>query len=343
MKHVHLESSGWSDRATAYVTSGVDAIVVVAYLVVVDLATVGGVFPPAARAAVALPLVVFLPGYALVTALFPRTTASFLDDEPRDPFAGAVDGALSPTERVAVSFGTSLAVVPLVGLVHSVAGLGFGTSALLGTVNTVVAVGLAVGVVRRVRTPRGERVSFSPRSWSTALGTVFRRRSRAEVVLTAAVLAAVLVATGSLGFALLGPADGESYTTVTLLTENESGEFVMDGYPETLANESSLVVGVTNHEGQRTAYTVVTELQAVDAANDSTAVRADRELGRQNRTVAAGDTWYAEQSVTPGPSIDVAETRLRLRFLVYRGAAPADPAVENAYEYVDLSLSNAST
>jgi len=342
MKYVHQESSGWTDRATEYVTCGVDALVVLAYLVVVDLATMGGVFPPAARAVVALPLVVFLPGYALVAALFPRTTASVPDGEPHAPFAGAVEGVLSPTERVVLSFGTSLAVLPLVGLVNSAADLGFGTSALLGTVNSVVVFSLAVGVVRRLRAPPGERVAFSPRSWSAAVGRLFARQSRAETALTVAVLAAVLVATGSLGFALVAPADGESYTTVTLLTENESGDLVAGGYPANLTGESpaSFVVGVANHEGQRTAYTVVTELQSVRVADGSTTVVEDRELARTNRTVAAGDTWYADQSVSAAPGLT--GERLRLRFFVYRGSAPTDPAVGTAYEYVDRSLTNAS-
>ncbi|MGB3943467.1 MAG: DUF1616 domain-containing protein, partial [Methanothrix sp.] len=50
------------------------------------------------RVPVGLVMVLFLPGYALIAALFPR------DDD--------LDGI----ERVALSFGLSIAVVPLIGL-----------------------------------------------------------------------------------------------------------------------------------------------------------------------------------------------------------------------------------
>ena len=50
------------------------------------------------RILLGLPLVVFIPGYSLIAALFPNN-----DD-------------ITLTERIALSFGLSIAVVPLVGL-----------------------------------------------------------------------------------------------------------------------------------------------------------------------------------------------------------------------------------
>lgn len=50
------------------------------------------------RIIIGLPLVLFFPGYTLIAALFPRK------------------GSLSGIERLALSFGLSIAVVPLIGL-----------------------------------------------------------------------------------------------------------------------------------------------------------------------------------------------------------------------------------
>lgn len=342
MKYANREPSSWSERATVYAACSVDAVVIVGYLLVVDLVTLGTGVGQVPRALLALPLVVFLPGYALTAALFPQTTASFPESEVREPFAGAVEGSLAPTERVALAFGTSLAVVPLVGLVHSIADLGYGTTALFGTVNAFVVGGLCLAVVRRVRASPVDRVSFSPRTWPTRVEALLRGGSRSKTVLTVVVLVVALVATSSLGVALVAPPDGESFTTVTLLTENETGALVMDGYPETPDESASLFVAVENNEDRRVEYTLVTQLQSVRDVNGSApSVLERRELARENRTLDAGETWFAERSVGP-PPVSVGD-RFRFVALVYRGGAPTDPTTSNAYRYVDLSLSANAT
>ena len=338
MKYANREHGSWSERATVYAACSVDALVIVGYLLVVDLVTLGTGLPEAPRALLALPLVVFLPGYALTAVLFPRTTASFPDSTVREPFARAVEGVLAPTERAALAFGATLALVPLVGLVHSVAGLGYGTTALFGTVNAVIVSALCLAVVRRVRASPADRVAFSPRTWPTRLKAAVWGGSRSDTLLTVVVLVVALAATSSLAVALVAPPDGESFTTVTLLTENESGALVMDDYPETPASAASLVVAVDNNEDQRIEYTMVTQLQSVRDANGSEpTVVARRELARGTRTLDAGETWLAERSVGPPP--EPAGDRFRFVALVYRGSAPDDPTVANAYRYVDLSLS----
>ena len=51
------------------------------------------------RIILGLPMVLFFPGYTLISALFPRKDS------------------LSGVERLALSFGLSIAVVPLIGLI----------------------------------------------------------------------------------------------------------------------------------------------------------------------------------------------------------------------------------
>lgn len=336
MKHSQAESRRWVDLATLCTSYGFDALVLLAYLVVIDLVVLGTSVPPALRAALAIPFVLFLPGYAVTAALFPRGVDTLRTDERHRPFEDATAGALRTSERVALSFGVSLVVLPALGVVHSVAGIGFSTPSLLGTLNAVILLGLGVGLVRRFQAPRRERLSFAPGTWSTRAKTRLASGTRADTVLTVALIAGVVVATGSLGFALVAPGDGESYTTVKLLTENESGDLVTDGYPESLSSgeSASLVLGVENHEHAQTDYTVVTEVQSVRADDGSLRVDEERELDRRSQTVAAGETWYSEQSVAPG----LTGEDVRVVFLVYRGEAPDDATRANAYRYVDLSI-----
>jgi len=65
------------------------------------------------RIILGLPLVLFLPGYSLIAALFPRKAD--------------LDGI----ERVALSFGLSLAIVPLLGLVLNYTPFGIRSSPVL--------------------------------------------------------------------------------------------------------------------------------------------------------------------------------------------------------------------
>lgn len=339
MEHSQHESRGLVGLVNLCTSYGFDVLAILVVLVAFDATMLSGGVPQALRAVVALPFVVFLPGYAITAALFPRTVDRFRTGERHTPFAAATDGALSPRERVVLSFGTSLAALPVLGVVHSLANLGFETPALVGTLSVVVLLGLGVGLVRRVRAPRRERVSFSPGAWPTEIKSRLIHESPVDTVLTLALVVAVLAATSGLSLALVAPNGGNSYTTTKLLTENETGDLVMDGYPTNLSSgeSASVVLGVENHEGSRTSYTVVTELQSVREENGTLTVLRERELGRRNQTVPAGETWYHEQSVSPELSGDTQ----RVVFLVYRGDPPAEPRVANAYRPAQLTI-NAS-
>lgn len=340
MKHSQHDSSGWIDRVTVCTSCGFDALVILVYLAVVDVTILSGATPPVVRAFLGIPLLLFLPGYAVTAALFPRAVDRLRTADHHRAFGTATDGALLPGERLALSFGTSLAVLPLLGLVHGVTGIGYSPQILVGLLNTVILLGLALGVARRLQTPRRDRVAFAPGTWPAKVKARLTSRSQFDTVLLVGLVVVMVVATSGLSYALVSPGDGETYTTVKLLTENESGDLVTDGYPEELSpgESASLVLGVENHENAQTSYTVVTELQSVREENGSTTVLKESELGRTSQTVPAGDTWYNERSVTP----DLAGERLRLVFLVYRGEPADDPEISNAYRYVHVSFSGES-
>jgi uncharacterized membrane protein len=86
-----------------------------------------------------LPLVLFLPGYSLIAALFPRK-----DD-------------LDAIERIALSFGLSIAVVPLLGLALNYTPFGIRLTPILIFLS-VFTVSLALGAyVRRNMIPEEDR------------------------------------------------------------------------------------------------------------------------------------------------------------------------------------------
>ncbi|MGB2842094.1 MAG: DUF1616 domain-containing protein [Halobacteriota archaeon] len=90
------------------------------------------------RIILGLPLVLFLPGYSLITALFPRK-----DD-------------LDAIERIALSFGLSIAITPLLGLALNYTPFGIRLSPIL-IVLSVFSISLAIcAYVRRSMILNGE-------------------------------------------------------------------------------------------------------------------------------------------------------------------------------------------
>src|SRR4030042_5765063 len=88
------------------------------------------------RIVVGVPFVLLLPGYCLVAALYPR----------RDDLQGP--------ERLALSFGLSIAVVPLIGLGLNYSPWGVRLDPLLAFVALFIVLLAAAAVVRRGLLPR---------------------------------------------------------------------------------------------------------------------------------------------------------------------------------------------
>ena len=102
------------------------------------------------RVLLGLLLVLFLPGYSLVAALFPRK-----DD---------LDGI----ERIALSFGLSIAVVPLIGLALNYTPLGIRLVPVLLGLSLFTVLLALVAYIRRAWVSKAER--FMVEGWGLGCG-----------------------------------------------------------------------------------------------------------------------------------------------------------------------------
>ncbi|WP_101298341.1 DUF1616 domain-containing protein [Halegenticoccus soli] len=267
-----------------------------------------------------VPFVLFLPGYALLTALFPRRSA-----RERDSFGTHVlVQGITLDERLALSFGTSLLVVPILMLALGVAGT-ITIETTLGVVGGFIFLAGLVGAIRRLRVPKADRFRLPFGAWSDAVRQRAARTGAAEKVVTALLLLGVVAAGSSFAYAFAVPPDGNDFTGFSLLTQSGSGELVAGGYPDEIAQGESvpLVASIENHGDSATDYTVVIELQRVDGNGE---VTEQRELNRLTREVAAGETATIRHTVTP----TMTGRNLRLQYLLYEGEPPADPSAANA-------------
>lgn len=159
-------------------------------------------------------------------------------------------------------------------------------------------------------------------------------------------VASVILALGSVSYAAAVPTHGEQFSEFYLLTENDEGELVADGYPsEVVHGEStSVVIGITNHEHESTEYTVVVQLQAVETGGGGTATAnetanaseiqvVDREqLDQFSAQLEHNETVHHDHELRP----TMAGESLRVQYLLYSGESPAEPTEENAYRSVQL-------
>ncbi|MFB6224817.1 MAG: DUF1616 domain-containing protein [Haloarcula sp.] len=280
-----------------------------------------------------LVFVLFIPGYAFIAALFPEAgSGPAADDETvSNPRADGIDGI----ERTALSFGLSIALVPLVGLVLNFTPWGIRLLPILVSLSGLTLALTAVAAVRRWAVPADERFRVPYRAWlSAGRAELFSPASRTDAALNVLLVLSILLAAASVGYAVTVPKDGERFSEFYLLTEGEDGELVADGYPTEFQQGASraLIVGIGNQEHERTEYTVIAELQRVERVGNETQVRERAELRRFQPTLGHNETWQRQHEVQPEMTGD----RLRLQYLLYRGSPPATVDQSTAYREVHL-------
>ncbi|ELZ96972.1 hypothetical protein C440_04323 [Haloferax mucosum ATCC BAA-1512] len=308
-----------ADLAAVFATVALTAIV----------ALTPGLNETVLRDAIGLPFLLFVPGYTLVAALFPERGPT--TDSPDDQ--RGIDGI----ERATLSFGTSIATVPLFGLVLNFTPWGLRLVPILVAIGGFTAVTAVVALIRRRALPEPERFAIPYEAWfETVRAELFAPDSKTDAVLNVVLVLSLVLATASVGYAVAGPKDGESFSELYLLTADGEDDLVADDYPETLVRGESapLVVGVGNQEHRPVNYTVVVLLQRVETENNSTTVLESDQLETFSPRLEHNETWHRDHRIQP----TMTGENLRLTYLLYRGQPPTSPSVENAYREVYLWL-----
>jgi len=190
------------------------------------------------RIILGLPFLLFFPGYTLVAALFTRKEG------------------MGNIERVALSFGMSVAVVPLIGLILNYTPWGIRLEPVLYSVASFILITSIIAWLRRSRLPEPERfgVDFQMRlpgwgggAWDRAL----------SVILALTILGAL----GTLGYAIASPKVGERFTEFYI--EGLEGKAI--DYPKELAlgEKGKVIVGIINREHETVTYRVEVVIDGV--------------------------------------------------------------------------------
>lgn len=216
------------------------------------------------RVALGLLLVLFSPGYVLVSALFPRKEQ------------------LSGVERVALGLGLSLALVPLIGLVLNFTPWGIRLTPILGTLSIWTLAVAAVAWLQRRKVGESERFEIP---LSPILAWFRMPRNTGDRVTSALLVVAVLAVVGTLFWKIQQPTPGESFSEFYVL----GAEGMLQDYPTNLrvGVAQNYNVGVISHEKETTTYVV-------------RAFLGDSQVGEVSPLVLEdGETWEDEFLVVP--------------------------------------------
>jgi len=287
--------------------------------------------PDPLRIPSALGLVFFLPGYAFVAALFPRS----VPDE-RDPISGhrrkedlSSQGGVTDLTRLVLSLIGSVTISSLVGVVLGLTRLPLSAMSITFGLTGVTVLCSVSAAIRRLEVPRRRRYSPSVAAALFHAGEWIGNGSRLDTATRLVVVASLVLSLGTVTYGVVAPPQAETPTELELLTENETERLTAADYPETISadGEASLFVGVTSHERDRTQFTVIVSLDRVRRQGNTSVVVNRSRVAQFETTLEPGEEWRQPYSVSP----ETSGTDLRLTHLLYRGDPPAEPAVENAY------------
>ncbi len=225
--------------------------------------------------------VLFIPGYVLTNALFPRKND------------------LDTIEHVALSFGLSLAISPLIGLGLNYTPFGIRLTPIVIALTGFTIIMVMVIYLRRRKISPDEWFKPQISPFLRSLKKSFDTESRKDKILSIILVVSLILAIVTTGYIIVKPKEGEKFTEFYILGPNGKAS----DYPTnlTVGQTGKLFVGVVNHEYASVNYEMVVKLQ-------------DSIIQQENITLQ--DKQKIEKEINFTPS--VSGSNQKLEFLLYK-------------------------
>ncbi len=195
------------------------------------------------RTALGLPLLLFLPGYALIAMLFPEKSG------------------LEGMERIALSVAMSISVVPLIGLALSYTPWGIKEVPLLTSFSAFTLLMLVAAYVRRSYLPadRTFEVPFRVLALTLISGVMGNPESKTEKNLRIILALSFLILIGTGAYAILVPQEKEPFTEFYILGTNGMANNYTTEYIQ--GESGTYIIGIANNEHRTVDYTMEVRLE----------------------------------------------------------------------------------
>jgi uncharacterized membrane protein len=247
------------------------------------------------RLILGVPFLLFMPGYALMAALYTRK-----DD-------------ISSIARVALSFISSIALVALFGYVLNFTSWGIRLEPVVFVVYVFILFISPVSLWRQRKLPKEERFSIDLNIRLPGLG-----QSVPDKVLTILLAVTILGAIGGLSYTFTKPRPQEAFTEFYVL--GQGGQASEYSTELQVGVESSVIIGIINHERKETSYRVEVWLGGKKLT----------EMGPV--TLDDGQKLENGMNFIPGEPGD----NLKLEFFIYKDGE-AEPYLEPVYLWVNVA------
>ena len=263
------------------------------------------------RIALAIPVILFIPGYCLLASLFPK------------------NGDLDLMTRMVLSIGVSIAIVPLIGLGLNFTPWGIRLDPIVTSLTLFTLVMILIILDQRSRLPSEERYRVPVSEIAAAIQEEFWKKEadRNARILNGVLAAAILITILTAVYVVTVPREGEQFTEFFILGENRTAA----NYPDWIipGRNYSMFVGVGNHENGDSTYTIETwmlQTEFDNSTNSSRILIMDPD-NRVQFTLAQNQTTIIPYNLSvPNISVQnfpVPKNRYnRVEFLLFKGSLP---------------------
>jgi uncharacterized membrane protein len=240
--------------------------IIVNYLSILDQTPIPMIF--------ALPVILIIPGYCLLAALFPRS-----DD-------------IGLSERIALSIGLSIAILALIALGLYFTSIGIQLGLTLLAVSLITWVMILVAHYRRALLPIEERFRMPFYEIANAIREALfpPDNTRIDRLLSVILVVIILIAITTTIYVIASPKESEHFSEFFILGENKMAA----DYPSQIITGQSypMFIGVGNHEYRNMTYTIETwaTLTEFDNVTNSTTVIKMNNLDKRSLTIAHNET-----------------------------------------------------
>jgi len=185
------------------------------------------------RIILGLPFILFTPGYVFLFCLFPLNN---------------LNGGLDHVEKIAFSFGLSIALISLIGIGLYYSPFGLQLKPILLSIFCIIVTGGILAIYRWYKTPLQKRFTIS------LILTLPKPKTKLDRILSAILLVIIVITIITVIFVALSPKKQEISTEFYLL--GPTGKTT--DYPKNLTKgqKANLTIGLINHEQKTMNYTI---------------------------------------------------------------------------------------
>ena len=235
-------------------------------------------------------IILFVPGYSFIAALFPARSG------------------INSIERGVLSFIFSIVVTALFGFALNYTPLGIRLEPIAACLSIFIVICVLIANKKRHDLPEDERFALdisilynsvahiiSPEAYQNGGG--FTNKA-----LNVLIVIALLVSMGAITYAIILPKQGETFTEFYVL----GADGVAGHYPVNMAlgNESQVIVGTVNHEHRTVTYDLVVSLNGTDR---------NKWINTESFTLDDNQTMEKKVDIVP----DTVGANVKIQFLLY--------------------------